>query len=55
VLPDRSLAWLSSERLYQQLTKADAFTQQTIIELNSGIPIEELGEGLKKLKGFATL
>ena len=36
-------AWLSSERLYQQLTEIDAD--------RLGAPMGELGEGLKELKG----
>jgi hypothetical protein len=46
VLTDRSPAWLSSERPYQQLseTDADTYTQP-------GTPMVELGERLKKLKG----
>ena len=50
MLADKSLARISSERLYQQMTETDADT----IGLRSGIPIEELGEGLKKLKDIAT-
>jgi hypothetical protein len=46
---DRSLVWLSSERLCQHLTKTDADTQLSI-----GLsPMEELGEGLKELKRIA--
>jgi hypothetical protein len=48
VLADRSRAWPSSERLYQQLTKADADTAK-----RSETPMEELGEGLKELKRMA--
>jgi hypothetical protein len=51
VLTDGSLAWLYSERPYQQLTETEAYTN---IELKSGTPLIELGEGLKKLKGRAT-
>ena len=47
MLADRNLAWLSSERLYQQLTETDA-------DAESGTPMEELREGLKGLKGAAT-
>ena len=50
VLADRSLAWLSSERLYQQLTETDADT----IELRLENPLEESEEGLKELKGIGT-
>jgi hypothetical protein len=52
-LTDRSLAWLISERLYQQLTERCINLQPTI-GLRSGTPMEELGEGLKELKGMAT-
>jgi hypothetical protein len=45
VLADRNLAWLSSERFYQQLT-------ETTIGLSSGTPMEDLEEGLKELKGW---
>jgi hypothetical protein len=55
VLTDISLAWLSSERLYLQLTKTDADTYlHATIKLKLGTPIAELGEGLKKLKERAT-
>ena len=51
VLTDGSLEWLFSDSLYQQLTEAEANTYiYSIIELMLGIPIVELGEGLKKLK-----
>ena len=53
MLTDRSLAWLISERLYQQLTERCINLQPTI-GLRSGTPMEELGEGLKELKGMAT-
>ena len=47
VLADRSLIWLSPERLCQSLTntEADAHSQP-------GPPMEELEKGLKELKGF---
>jgi hypothetical protein len=48
MLTDRSLAWLSSERPYQELTETDADTYTT--GLTSGTLMAELGEGLKKLK-----
>ena len=42
MLADRRLAWLSSERLYQQLTETDADTySQPMIRLKSGTPMEE--------------
>jgi hypothetical protein len=47
---NRILTWLSSERLYQQLTETDADT----IELRLESPLEESEEGLKELKGIAT-
>ena len=49
MLADRSLVWLSSERLCQYLTKTDADTH------SPETPMEELGEELKELKGIATL
>ena len=52
MLADRSLAWLSSERLYQQLT--ETMQIQPTIRLRSGSPMEDLGEGLKELKGMIT-
>jgi hypothetical protein len=55
VLADRSLVWLSSEKLYQQLTETDADTLEPTIGLRSGTPTKELGEGLKELKRMATL
>jgi hypothetical protein len=52
---DRSLAWLSSERPYQQLIKTDADTYiQPAIGLKSGTPMEELEEGLKEMKERVT-
>jgi len=48
---DRSLAWLSSERLYQQLTETNAVIYlHPTIKLRLGTNTEEL-EGLKELKG----
>ena len=44
---------MSSEGLYQSLTDTDADACRTII-LITGTPMEELGEGLKELKGFVT-
>jgi hypothetical protein len=55
VLADKSLAWLSSERIYQQMTETDADTySQPTIRLKTGTPMEKFGEGLKQLKGMAT-
>jgi hypothetical protein len=47
VLADRSLIWISPTRLSQSLTDADA-------DAGTGTPMEELGKGLKELKGLAT-
>jgi hypothetical protein len=47
------MAWLSYERLCHHLKKTDADTQPTI-GLRLGTPMEELGEGLKELKGMST-
>ena len=47
MLADRSLAWLSSERLYQQILTVNNWTEVRD-------PMEELGEGSKELKGMAT-
>jgi hypothetical protein len=55
VLADRTLVWLFPERFYQHLTNIDADThRQSTIGLSPGTPMEELGEGLKELKGIAT-
>ena len=51
MLADRSIAWLSSESLYQHLTETDA---QTSIGLRLGTPMGELGEELKELNEMAT-
>jgi hypothetical protein len=52
-MQSRSLAWLSSERLYQYLTETDQkFTVKHWAEV--GDLYEELGEGLKELKGMET-
>ena len=51
MLTDRSLAWLSSERLYQQVTETDL---HKIIGQKPETPVVELGEGVKKLKRKAT-
>ena len=45
VLADRSLRQLSPERLCQSLTSTDVDTHST------RTPMEELGEGLKEVKG----
>jgi hypothetical protein len=42
---DRSLAWLFSKRLYQQLTETDADTYRNHCT-EVGDPIEELRKGL---------
>jgi hypothetical protein len=52
VLADRSLVWLSFERLYQQLTEMDAdianhWTKPRTL-------VEELEKELKELKGITT-
>jgi hypothetical protein len=52
LLAERSLAWLYSERLYQQLNKTDADTAKHWTEVRT--PMEELEEGLKELKGMET-
>jgi hypothetical protein len=46
-----SLAWLPSERPYHQLTETDTDTPNHWTEVGGGA-MEELGEGLKKLKGM---
>ena len=53
LLEERSLVWLSSEKFYQQLTETDADTY-SLIDLRSGTPIEEPGEGLKELNVIVT-
>jgi len=45
---------MNPERFYQHLTNTDADTQQPITGLSMRTPMEELGEGLKELKGIAT-
>jgi hypothetical protein len=50
VLADRSLVWLFSKRLCQSLSSG---CLQPAITLNMETPMGELGEELKKLKGFA--
>jgi hypothetical protein len=47
VLADKSLVWLSSERLCKHLTNTNA------IRLRPWTPSEELGEGLKEMKVMA--
>ena len=54
MLPDRSLAWLFSERFYQHLTKYRCRYSQPTIGLSPETPVDELGEGLKELKEIAT-
>jgi hypothetical protein len=53
VLTDVSLAWLYSQRLYQQLIERLRILHPTI-GLKSGTPMVELEEELKKLKERAT-
>ena len=57
MLADKSLAQVSSERLYQHLTKTDADThsQPTTLGLSWRTPMEDLWEGLKELLGIETL
>ena len=50
---DKSLAWLSSERLYQQLTERRRYLYLTI-GLKSGTPVVELGKSWKKLRRRVT-
>ena len=47
-----AVAWLSSERLYLQLTETDADTYNQW--LKSGTPVVELEKGWKKLRRRAT-
>ena len=51
MLADRRLIQLSTERLCQILTNTDMGVLQPTIGLSTGTPMEELGEGLKELKG----
>ena len=44
LLADRSLAWLTFERLYQHLTKTDCRYLQLTVGLSPGKPVEELGK-----------
>ena len=53
MLADRILVWLSFERLCQSLTNRDGCLKP-MIGLSLGTHMEELGEGLKELKGIAT-
>ena len=52
MLADRSLAWLPSERLY--LAADRCRYEQPNIGWTLGTLMEELGEGLKALKGIGT-
>ena len=54
MLAGRSLAWLSSGRLYQQLTETCRYLWLAI-GLSLETTMEELREGLKGLKGRDTL
>jgi hypothetical protein len=50
------LIYLSPERLFQNLTNTNVDAcSQPLNQLNMGTPMEELGKGLKDMKGFATL
>ena len=51
MLAVRSLAWLSSERLYQQLTEADADTARPWMGVRN--PYGKV-RGLKELNGIGT-
>ena len=50
---DKSLAWLYSDRLYEQLTETDTHCQP-LESLEVMYAMEELGAELKVLKGKAT-
>ena len=54
VLADRSLAWLFSERFYQQLTETNADTYGQTTGLRLGTPMEDLVEGLKEVNDMVT-
>jgi hypothetical protein len=54
VLTNRCLAWLSSERPYDQLTETDADPYSQLLDWGQELRMEEFGEGLKQLKGMAT-
>ena len=54
MLADRSVIWLSPERLCQSLTNTEAVGSKPTIGLSVGSPMEELEKGLTALKGFAT-
>ena len=54
MLADRSLIWLSPERLCQSLINIGGSSQPTI-GLRVGSPMEELEKGLKELRGVADL
>ena len=53
MLADMSMVWLFPEKFYQHLTNTDGRYSQSAIGLSPGAPTEELGEGLKELKGIA--
>ena len=52
MLTDRNLERLFSEKLCQHQASTDADNHPTI-GLSPGTPIEDLGEGIKELKGIA--
>jgi hypothetical protein len=54
VLADRSRICLSPERLCQSLTNSETDACSQALE-STGSLIEELGKGLKELRGFAAL
>jgi hypothetical protein len=53
VLPDRSLIWLSPERLSQSLTNTEVNAHSPTIGVRAGSLMEELKKMLKWLRGFA--
>ena len=52
---DRSLAWLSSERLFLAADSDRCRYPQESMGNRLGTPMEELGEGLKELKGMSII
>jgi hypothetical protein len=54
MLADRSLIYLSPERLCQSLTYTDMDAHSQPLDLSTGSPVEELEKGLKEPNGFAT-
>ena len=53
VLVDRSLIWLSPERLFQSLTNTEAEALSQTLDWPQGFQMEELGRALKYLRRFA--